>query len=72
MPTSRARDSIQRTKMTDPLLFTYGYLAGVEGERQRILKALRAKAATRTILETLAAPFYIEELEATIMEGQNE
>lgn len=58
--------------MTDPLLFTYGYLAGVEGERQRILKALRAKAATRTILETLAAPFYIEELEATIMEGQNE
>jgi len=58
--------------MTDPLLFTYGYLAGVEGERQRILEALRAKAATRTILETLAAPFYIEELEATIMEGQNE
>ena len=45
---------------------------GVALERQRIVEALRAKAATRTILETLAAPFYIEELEATIMEGQDE
>jgi len=58
--------------MTDPLLFTYGYLAGVEGERQRILEALRAKAATRTILETLAAPFYIDELIETIREGQDD
>jgi hypothetical protein len=52
--------------------FYQGVRAGTEDERHRILEALRAKAATRTILETLAAPFYIEELEATIMEGQDD
>jgi len=51
---------------------TTAYYQGVHHERQRILEALRAKAATRTILETLAAPFYIEELIETIMEGQND
>ena len=50
--------------------YQQGFDDGVALERQRIVDALRAKAATRTILETLAAPFYIEELEATIMEGQ--
>jgi len=49
-----------------------GFQSGVKAERERILKALRAKAATRTILETLAAPFYIEELEETIVEGQDD
>jgi hypothetical protein len=49
-----------------------GHEDGVQAERQRILEALRAKAATRTILETLAAPFYIEELEETIMEAQDD
>jgi hypothetical protein len=52
--------------------YNTGYQDGVQAERQRILEALRAKAATRTILETLAAPFYIEELEQTIREGQDD
>jgi hypothetical protein len=52
--------------------WTTAFYQGVQAERQRILEALRAKAATRTILETLAAPFYIEELEETIMEGQDD
>ena len=50
--------------------YRQGLHDGVALERQRILEALRAKASTRTVFETLAAPFYIEELEATIMEGQ--
>ena len=50
--------------------YNTGYQDGLQAERERILEALRAKAATRTVFETLAAPFYIEELEATIMEGQ--
>jgi len=49
-----------------------GFQSGVKVERERILEALRAKAATRTVFETLAAPFYIEELEAAIMEGQDD
>jgi hypothetical protein len=52
--------------------WTNAFYQGVQAERQRILVALRAKASTRTILETLAAPFYIEELEETIMEGQDD
>jgi hypothetical protein len=52
--------------------FAEGVKSGVQSERERIIEALTAKAATRTIFETLAAPFYIEELEATIREGQDE
>jgi len=52
--------------------YQQGFDDGVALERQRIVDALRAKAATRTILETLAAPFYIEELEETIGQGQDE
>jgi hypothetical protein len=52
--------------------YNTGYQDGVQAERDRILEALRAKAATRTVFETLAAPFYIEELEATIKEGQDD
>jgi hypothetical protein len=51
---------------------TTAFYEGVQAERQRILEALRAKAATRTILETLAAPFYIDELIETIREGQDD
>ena len=54
----------------DKNAYQQGLHDGVAFERQRIIEALQAKAATRTILETLAAPFYIEELEQTIMEGQ--
>jgi hypothetical protein len=49
-----------------------GHEDGVQAERQRILEALRAKAATRTIFETLEQPFYIDDLIRTIMEGQDE
>ena len=49
-----------------------GFHSGVKVERERILEALRAKAATRTVFETLAAPFYIEELEQTIREAQDD
>jgi hypothetical protein len=78
MSTSRARDSIQRTKMIDikdmsgKILWTKGREAGIEAEQERIIKALRAKAATRTVLETLAAPFYIDELIETITKAQDD
>ena len=49
-----------------------GFDDGVAFERERILEALRAKAATRTVFETLAAPFYIDKLIETIMEGQDD
>jgi hypothetical protein len=48
------------------------YDAGVIAERERIITALKAKAATRTVLETLTAPFYIDELIETIREGQDD
>jgi hypothetical protein len=48
------------------------YDAGVIAERERIITALKAKAATRTVLEILAAPFYIDELIETIREGQDD
>jgi hypothetical protein len=50
--------------------YNTGYQDGVQAERDRIIEALRAKAATRTVLETLAAPFYIDELIETIREAQ--
>jgi hypothetical protein len=49
-----------------------GFDAGIQAERNRIIEALRGKAATRTVLETLAAPFYIDELIETITEGQDD
>jgi hypothetical protein len=49
-----------------------GVDAGIQAEQERIIKALRAKAATRTVLEILAAPFYIDELIETIREGQDD
>ena len=56
--------------ITNKLYWTKGFEDGVSTERERILEALRSKAASRTVFETLSAPFYIEELEAAIMEGQ--
>jgi hypothetical protein len=46
-----------------------GFQSGVKAEQERIITALRDKAATRTVLETLAAPFYIDELIETITEA---
>jgi hypothetical protein len=49
MPTSRARDSIQRTKMIDmkdmsgKILWTKGREAGIEAERERISKMAEAR-----------------------------
>lgn len=58
--------------MSDELLFTYGYLTGVEAERDRILEALRIKVSSRDIFQTLAAPFFIDEIVETILKGQND
>jgi hypothetical protein len=49
-----------------------GFDAGIEAEQERIIKALQAKAATRTIFETLAAPFYIDELIETIKQVKDD
>jgi hypothetical protein len=49
-----------------------GFDAGIKAEQERIITALRDKAATRTVLETLAAPFYIDELIETIREAQDD
>ena len=52
--------------------YSEGFESGVQAERERIIEALTAKAATRTILETLEQPFYIYDLIRTIMEGQDD
>jgi len=76
MSTSRARDSIQRTKMIDmkdmsnKLYWTLGYEAGVELERERIIRVFQAREANRTIMEALEYPYTAQELENTIREGQ--
>jgi hypothetical protein len=49
-----------------------GFDAGIQAEQERIIKALQAKAATRTIFETLAAPFYIDELIETIKQVKDD
>jgi len=52
--------------------YQQGLHDGVALERKRIIEALTAQAATRTILETLEQPFYIYDLIRTIMEGQDD
>ena len=51
---------------------TTAFYQGVQTERKRIIEALTAQAATRTILETLEQPFYIYDLIRTIVEGQDD
>jgi hypothetical protein len=54
------------------IYWTKGYETGAQSERERIIKVLKQKAATRTVLETLAAPFYIDELIETIMGSKDD
>jgi len=49
-----------------------GFEAGVIAERNRIIKAFYTKDANRSIMEALAYPYSAQELEQTIMEGQDD
>ena len=55
---------------SNKLYWTLGYEAGVELERERIIKVIKDLAATRDILQTLSYPFLAEEIEAAIKKGQ--
>ena len=63
---------MNRDYSADNVYWSMGFRDGVQAERERIIKALTAKAATRTILETLEQPFYIDKLIETIMEVQDD
>ena len=63
---------INMKDMSDKILWTKGYEAGAEAERERIIKAFQAKEAKRTIIEALEYPYTAQELEDTIREGHNE
>ena len=55
---------------SNKLYWTLGYEAGVELERERIIKVIKDLSATRDILQTLSYPFLAQEIEAAIKEGQ--
>jgi len=57
-------------EINNKLYWTLGYEAGVELERERIIKVMKDLAATRDILQTLSYPFLAEEIEAAIKKGQ--
>jgi hypothetical protein len=57
-------------EISNKLYWTLGHNAGVELERDRIIKVMKDLAATRDILQTLSYPFLVEEIEAAINEGQ--
>ena len=59
-------------EISNKLYWTLGYDAGVELERERIIKVFQAKEAKRTIIEALEYPYRAQELEATIREGQDD
>ena len=63
---------IDMKDISDKILWTKGYEAGVEAERERIIKVFQAKEARRTIMEALEYPYTAEELEATIREAQDD
>ena len=52
--------------------YRQGVHDGIALERDRILEALRIKVSSRDIFQTLAAPFFIDEIVETILEGQGE
>ncbi len=58
--------------MSGKILWTKGYEAGVELERERIIKLIKELADTRDILETLKYPFLAKEIEDAILDGQDE
>jgi len=57
---------------SNKLYWTLGYEAGVELERERIIRVFQAREANRTIMEALEYPYTAQELEATIREGQDD
>ena len=57
---------------SNKLYWTLGYDAGVELERERIIKVMKDLAATRDILQTLSYPFLAQEIEAAIKEAQDD
>ena len=57
--------------MSNKLYWTKGYEAGVELERERIIKLIKELADTRDILETLKYPFLAKEIEDAILDGQD-
>jgi len=59
-------------EINNKLYWTLGYDAGVELERERIIKVMKDLAATRDILQTLSYPFLAEEIEAAIKKGQDD
>jgi len=63
---------IDMKNISNKLYWTLGYDAGVELERERIIKVMKDLAATRDILQTLSYPFLAEEIEAAIKEGQDD
>ena len=63
---------IDMKNISNKLYWTKGHEAGVERERERIIKVFQAKEAKRTIIEALEYPYTAQELEATIREGQDD
>ena len=63
---------IDMKNISNKLYWTKGHEAGVELERERIIKVFQAKEAKRTIIEALEYPYTAQELEATIREGQDD
>ena len=61
---------IEMKDISGKILWTKGREAGVEAERERIIKVMKDLAATRDILQTLSYPFLAQEIEAAIKEGQ--
>ena len=57
---------------SNKLYWTLGYEAGIELERERIIRVFQAREANRTIMEALEYPYTAQELEATIREGQDD
>ena len=63
---------IDMKNISNKLYWTKGHEAGVELERERIIKVFQAKEARRTIIEALEYPYTAQELEDTIREGQDD
>ena len=59
-------------EISNKLYWTLGYEAGVELERERIIKVFQAKEARRTIIEALEYRYTAQELEDTIREAQDD
>jgi hypothetical protein len=59
------------SEIENKLYWTKGHEAGVQLERNRIIRLVKRLAATRDILETLKYPFLAEEIEEAILDGQN-